>query len=84
MANKTGRSVYQREDGTWVNKSNDAGRAGSLHDSQGDTEGTARRMLRMKAEANSRRTVGTVRLEVRTQLRPAPTPILQRIESIKD
>ena len=31
MANKAGRSVYQREDGKWVNKNNNALRAGSLH-----------------------------------------------------
>jgi hypothetical protein len=46
MSNKAGRSVYPREDGKWVNKSNDAGRAGSIHDTQGEAEDAARRMLR--------------------------------------
>jgi hypothetical protein len=45
MSNKAGRSVYQRDD-KWVNKSNDADRAGSVHDTQGDAEDAARRMLR--------------------------------------
>jgi hypothetical protein len=45
MSNKAGRSVYQRDDGKWVNKSNDADRAGSVHDTQGDAEDAARRML---------------------------------------
>jgi hypothetical protein len=45
MANKAGRSVYQRDDGKWVNKNNDAERAGSLHDTQGTAEEAARRML---------------------------------------
>jgi len=46
MTNNAGRSVYQRNDGKWANKSNNAERAGSLHDRQGDAEDAARRMLR--------------------------------------
>ena len=44
MANK-GRTVYRNEDGDWVNKRNDAGRAGSKHDTQADAIDAARDML---------------------------------------
>jgi Uncharacterized protein conserved in bacteria (DUF2188) len=46
MSNPSGRSVYQRPDGQWVNKRNDADRAGSLHPTQGDAWDAAREMLR--------------------------------------
>lgn len=46
MSNKNDRSVYQRADGTWVNKLNEADRASSLHDTQREAEQTAREMLR--------------------------------------
>lgn len=43
MANS--RSVYQRPDGTWANKRDDASRAGSTHSTQREAEASARRML---------------------------------------
>jgi hypothetical protein len=45
MANKAGRSVFRREDGSWVNKRNDADKAGSLHQTQAEAWNTARQML---------------------------------------
>ncbi len=45
MSNKAGRSVYQRANGDWVNKRNDADRAGSVHQTQKDAWDTAREML---------------------------------------
>lgn len=39
------RIVYRREDGQWVNKNVNAERAGSLHDTQGEAETEARRMI---------------------------------------
>lgn len=44
MAGKD-RMVYRREDGRWVNKRNDAKRAGSVHDTQAAAERAGRRML---------------------------------------
>ena len=40
------RTVYRRDDGTWVNKRNDAGRASSVHNTRKKALDTARRMLR--------------------------------------
>jgi Uncharacterized protein conserved in bacteria (DUF2188) len=45
MAIKPSRSVFQRSNGDWVNKRNDAHRAGSIHATQGEAWGSARRML---------------------------------------
>jgi hypothetical protein len=39
------RSVFRRSDGTWVNKRNDADRAGSLHTTQADAIDAANSML---------------------------------------
>lgn len=44
MANK-GRTVYKNQDGDWVNKRNDADRAGSKHDTQAAAINAARDML---------------------------------------
>lgn len=43
---KNDRTVFKRPDGTWVNKRNDADRAGSLHSTQKDAERAAREMLK--------------------------------------
>lgn len=43
---KNDRTVFKRLDGTWVNKRNDADRAGSLHSTQKDAERAAREMLK--------------------------------------
>jgi hypothetical protein len=40
------RTVYQRDDGKWVNKRNDAGRASGVHRTQGDASGEASEMLK--------------------------------------
>ena len=45
MSNKN-RTVYRRNDGTWVNKRNDADKASSLHATQQDAKETAKEMLR--------------------------------------
>jgi hypothetical protein len=44
MANS--RSVYKRDDGSWVNKRDDASRAGSVHQTQKAAEEAAREMLK--------------------------------------
>ena len=46
MGENTDRTVYQRDDGKWVNKKNNAGRASSVHDTQGAAQDRAREMLR--------------------------------------
>jgi hypothetical protein len=45
LMSKQDRMVFQREDGQWVNKRNDATRASSLHRTQLEAEQTARTML---------------------------------------
>lgn len=40
------RTVYRRDDGTWVNKRNDSDKASSLHPTQQDAENAAKDMLR--------------------------------------
>lgn len=45
MSKDRDRTVYRRNDGTWVNKRNDADRAGSLHTTQKEAIDAARRML---------------------------------------
>lgn len=42
---KSGRTVYRDGDGGWLNKRNDADRAGSKHETQGDAIKAAREML---------------------------------------
>ena len=42
---KTGRTVYRRNDGNWVNKRNDSSRASSIHKTQKEAENAARDML---------------------------------------
>lgn len=39
------RMVYRRKDGQWANKKLDADRASSLHETQGEAEALARKML---------------------------------------
>ena len=43
---KSGRSVFQRPNGDWVNKRNDADRAGSVHQTQREAWDNARQMMR--------------------------------------
>jgi len=45
MSKDQDRIVYRREDGTWVNKKNDADRASSLHDTQKAAINAAKQML---------------------------------------
>lgn len=45
MSNKAGRSVFQRENGDWINKRNDADKAGSIHTTQKEAWDAARQML---------------------------------------
>ena len=46
MSKGSDRTVYRRDDGQWANKRNDADKASSVHDKQGDAEKAAREMLR--------------------------------------
>lgn len=46
MSKDRDRIVYQRPDGDWVNKRNDADRASSLHGTQASAEQAARDMLK--------------------------------------
>ena len=45
MSKGRDRMVFRREDDKWANKRNDAGKASSLHDTQGGAEKAAREML---------------------------------------
>lgn len=45
MSKGRDRMVYQRDDGKWVNKRNDAGRASSVRDTQSAAAQDARGML---------------------------------------
>jgi hypothetical protein len=46
MSKGRDRTVFQRPDGQWANKRNDAGRASSLHSTQRSAERAARDMLK--------------------------------------
>jgi hypothetical protein len=46
MSKGRDRTVYQRNDGSWANKRNDADRASSVHRTQGAAAKEADRMLR--------------------------------------
>lgn len=46
MSKDRDRNVYQRDDGTWVNKRQDSDRASSVHATQRDAEDAARNMLK--------------------------------------
>lgn len=45
MSKGKDRMVFQRDDGKWVQKRNDAGRAGGVHDKQSDAAKEAKGML---------------------------------------
>ena len=45
MSKGRDRTVYRREDGQWANKRNDADKASSLHDNQGEANKAAKEML---------------------------------------
>lgn len=45
MSKGRDRTVYQRDDGQWVNKRNDAEKASSLHDTQKEAADAAKEML---------------------------------------
>ena len=57
MANKNDRTVYQRDDGKWVNKLNSSDRASSTHDTQAEANQAAADMLR-NAGGGERTTMG--------------------------
>ena len=46
MSKDRDRIIFRRDDGKWVNKRNDAYKASSIHDSQGDATDAAREMLK--------------------------------------
>ena len=45
MSKGRDRTVYQRDDGQWSNKKNDAGKSSSVHDTQQNAVDSAKRML---------------------------------------
>ena len=45
MSKGRDRTVYQRKDGIWSNKRNDAGKSSSVHNTQQDAVDSAKRML---------------------------------------
>jgi Uncharacterized protein conserved in bacteria (DUF2188) len=45
MSKGRDRSVFQRDDGKWVNERFDAGKASSAHDPQKEAVGAAKEML---------------------------------------
>ncbi|MBX7135382.1 MAG: DUF2188 domain-containing protein [Fimbriimonadaceae bacterium] len=45
MSKDQDRTIYRRDDGTWVNKRNDADRASSLHDTQAEATKAGKGML---------------------------------------
>ena len=45
MSKGRDRTVYQRDDGQWSNKRNDAGKPSSVHNTQQDAINSARMML---------------------------------------
>ena len=45
MSKGRNRTVYQKKDGKWANKRNDAGKPSSVHDTQQDAINSARTML---------------------------------------
>lgn len=45
MSKPQDRSVFQRDDGQWANKRNDADKASSLHRTQAEANSAAREML---------------------------------------
>ena len=45
MSKGRDRTVYQRKDGMWSNKRNDAGKSSSVHDTQQNAINSARNML---------------------------------------
>ncbi len=46
MSKDRDRTVYKRDDGKWVNKRNDAGKASSVHGTQKEANDAARGMLK--------------------------------------
>ena len=46
MSKDRDRTVYKRDDGKWVNKRNDAGKASGVHDTQKEANDAARGMLK--------------------------------------
>lgn len=46
MSKDRDRMVYQRDDGKWANKRNDASKASSVHNTQKEANSSARKMLK--------------------------------------
>jgi len=46
MSKGRDRTVYKRGEGEWVNKRNDAGKASTVHRTQGEAQRTAKDMLK--------------------------------------
>lgn len=45
MSKGRDRTVFRRDDGKWANKRNDAGKASSVHDTQGEAAAAAKQNL---------------------------------------
>jgi hypothetical protein len=63
MSKGKDRMVYQRTDGTWVNKRNDASKASSTHSTQRAAENAAKEMLKNQGggELTTKGTNGVIR-----------------------
>ena len=78
MSNTAGRSVYPREDGNWVNKRNDADRAGSVHDTQRAAEDAAREMLRNEGGGELTTMGRDGKIRSKDTIAPGPDPLPPR------
>lgn len=70
MSKKQDRMVYRRDDGTWVNKRNDASKASSLHGTQADAIAAAKASL--KSQGGGELTVKGVDGKIRSKDTIAP------------
>jgi hypothetical protein len=70
---KQNRTVYQRQDGVWVNQRNDAQRASSVCKTQGEAVKDARRM--MEGQGGELTVMGlNGRIRSKDTIPPAPDP----------
>ena len=75
MSKGKDRTVFKRDDGTWVNKRNDSDRASSTHTTQKAAEDAAREML--KNQGGGELTTKGVNGQIRSKdtiARPDPNP----------
>ena len=78
MSKGRDRTVYQRPDGQWANKRNDADRASSLHGTQRDADRSAREMLRNQGGGEVTTTGRDGRIRSKDTLAPGNDPFPPR------